>query len=296
MFRFLFKTMLIAAVVMMLLLRHSAATADDGTSTTTKLLHGVASAASSLFDMIETATETDPDPVDASNTVPVVVTGLTTQATTVQVVPETNFFHTVNNRPVSWDPCSNIRWTMNTGTDPRLPADIDQTVHAAVDRLADATGFTFKFVGPTNAVPDSSWWKTGNTEWAGTDNEGNGYAPLNIAFVDRADTDLLPADATANGGAERIVGPNGPVYVSGSVLVGLNDISSYKPGFVPGGIGALLLHELGHSMGLNHTDSVHEIMHTQIEHGPGTFGPGDLAGLTTLSSGSCLDTPPNPHS
>ena len=297
MFRFLFKTILIAAIVLLLLVRHSAATTDDGTSTTTKLLHGVASVASSLFDMIETVTETTPDTAADTHaaTDPGAAAGLTTQATTVQVVPETNFFHTVDNRPVSWDPCSSIRWTMNTGTDPRLPADIDETVHAAVDRLETATGFTFVFVGPTNAVPDSSWWKTGNTEWSGTDNEGNGYAPLNIAFVDRSDTDLLPADATAVGGAERIVGPEGPVYVSGSVLVSLNDISSYKPGFVPGGLGALLLHELGHSMGLDHTDSVHEIMHTPIEHGPGTFGPGDLAGLTTLSSGDCLTTPPNTH-
>ena len=298
-FRFLFKAMFVGSILLMLLLRHAAATTEDGAAVTAaKVVNVVATAASSLFDMVETVTETSPDPApgNTSDTALAGTAGLTSNAAAVQIVPETNFFHTVDDRPASWDPCSSIRWTLNTGADPRLPADIDETVHAAVARLADVTGLRFVYVGPTDAVPDSSWWLTGNAEWAGTEHEGNGYAPLNIAFVDRADTDLLPAGVIAEGGAERIVGPDGPVYVSGSVLVNLNAVSSFNPGFVPGGLGALLLHELGHAMGLDHTDSTHEIMHTRLEHGPGTFGPGDIAGLTTLSSGSCLTAPPNPHS
>jgi len=67
------------------------------------------------------------------------------------------------------------------------------------------------------------------------------------------------------------------------------------PGFAePGDQGPVVLHELGHVMGLGHAKQDGELM--QPSGGGVTgFGPGDLEGLRELGrSAGCLITPPVP--
>ena len=69
----------------------------------------------------------------------------------------------------------------------------------------------------------------------------------------------------------------------------LNADDPNLPGFdLPGQQGPVILHELGHLMGLGHVKTVGELMHPS---GGGTvdLGPGDLEGLRQLgASGGCL--------
>jgi hypothetical protein len=63
--------------------------------------------------------------------------------------------------------------------------------------------------------------------------------------------------------------------------------------FTPGGsVGALLLHELGHAVGLQHASDLHQIMYPVI--GPwsaGDYQSGDISGLHHVGwSAGCMRT------
>ena len=49
---------------------------------------------------------------------------------------------------------------------------------------------------------------------------------------------------------------------------------------------AIVLHELGHIVGLAHVDDPHELMYGD-NIGMTDFGPGDLTGLARLGQGAC---------
>jgi len=82
------------------------------------------------------------------------------------------------------------------------------------------------------------------------------------------------------------------VYVTGAVLIDAA-AANLSPGFGPGGLGAVLMHELGHLVGLGHTQDPTQIMNPQLlQTKDGTYGAGDLAGLARLGAASgCLKVP-----
>ena len=49
----------------------------------------------------------------------------------------------------------------------------------------------------------------------------------------------------------------------------------------------MLLHELGHVLGLDHVDNADELMNDD-NLGLTAYGPGDLAGLRQLGNGPCF--------
>jgi len=57
----------------------------------------------------------------------------------------------------------------------------------------------------------------------------------------------------------------------------------------------LYLHELGHVMGLDHVESVMEIMHTPFVVSLTSYQPGDLTGLKKFGIGAgCIPPPSDP--
>jgi len=59
----------------------------------------------------------------------------------------------------------------------------------------------------------------------------------------------------------------------------------------PGGsqvVRAVVLHELGHLVGLDHVTAASQLMYPQTQPGVIDFGTGDLTGVAALGRGTCL--------
>ncbi len=163
--------------------------------------------------------------------------------------------------PLRWNPCQPIRYTVNfSGYDPGERAMISE----AVERLQAATGLSLIPAGDTTFTPTSA--KPTSSSAADGD--------IVIALSDAAHTDLVPGS---------IVGMTNISYTSvivkASVVVDMGDVAA-RPEWSSTGAGPVLLHELGHAVGLAHVSDATQLMNAIASPGgPTTYGAGDLTGL-----------------
>jgi predicted Zn-dependent protease len=78
------------------------------------------------------------------------------------------------------------------------------------------------------------------------------------------------------------------VYVSGLVVLDAPDLLEVSDVEGRDAVAAVIRHELGHVVGLDHVDDEQELMSPVIQSGVVTFGPGDLTGLAELGRGQCF--------
>ncbi|MEY2553479.1 MAG: hypothetical protein QOC57_1339, partial [Ilumatobacteraceae bacterium] len=167
--------------------------------------------------------------------------------------------------PMRWNPCAGIRYMVNLGGyDPSARA----TIGEAVERLQAATGIPFIPVGDTTYVPTSA-----------TPTPDAVNADLVIALSDASHTDLVPG---------LIVGRTDMSYTSvivkAAVVVDMGDVGA-RPEWSSTGAGPVLLHELGHAVGLGHVANTTQIMNAATTAGgPTTYAAGDLTGLWQLGA------------
>jgi hypothetical protein len=186
--------------------------------------------------------------------------------------------------PARWNPCEPIHYTVNLdGTDPSALDDVAE----AVRRISSATGVAFIYDGTTDERP------VDNRDPVQPDRYGSGWAPVLIAWAGEDETDIpfeTDQDEQAVAVARPFFDAADPVIVTGWIVV--NEDAFLQPGFSsPGSRGVTVLHELGHIMGLGHTDSEAEVMHPSGGFAT-DLGPGDRVGLAELGiEAGCLDTP-----
>ncbi|MDP9021570.1 MAG: matrixin family metalloprotease [Actinomycetota bacterium] len=178
--------------------------------------------------------------------------------------------------PLRWDSCTPIRYVTNLGRAPYPTALAD--VQMALSRITEVTGLTFTFAGETDEPPREE------RDPVQPERYGNaGWAPVLIAWTDPAQVPSLHGPVV---GVAQIV-PAGahPVLVSGAIYLDATD--KLRPGFGTGrSWGTVLLHEVGHLVGLGHVDDEREIMHPGGERGRTAatvrWGVGDSTGLRQL--------------
>jgi hypothetical protein len=184
--------------------------------------------------------------------------------------------------PTRWNPCEPIHYVVNASLAPQGSLD---DVHEAVSRISAATGIAFEYEGTTDE--EASAYR----EAYQPERYGERWAPVLIAWAYPGDTDIPfeHGDEVAAAVAVPVIPPTRfeDVYVSGWIALNTDDPN--PPGFdLPGQQGPVILHELGHLMGLGHVERPGEIMHP-AGGGVVDLGPGDREGLRQLgAAGGCI--------
>lgn len=183
------------------------------------------------------------------------------------------------NQPVAWDPCREIRYAINPDGSTDEADEAVAFVQEAVEVVSGLTGLQFDYVGETDRRPswEADLVPRGRSE------------PVLIAWATEDEVEELEGDVAGVGGAVAQEAPSGRWlrYVTGQVTLD-TDVYALLGDDADGEARgrAILLHELGHLVGLDHVDSPAELMYAD-EVGLLEFGAGDRNGLVRLGKGQC---------
>ena len=189
--------------------------------------------------------------------------------------------------PVRWNPCEPIQYQVNVQG---APSDALDEIARATARVTEATGISFTFDGTTDRTPrqtsQDSFYSDGNLDT---------YYPVLFIWIPHErmvrvtdEQDVLAFAHPEPGKSDR-----SDQWVSGWVVV---DTGGH---FEPGGrysLEMVLMHELGHIVGLGHVTDPNELMFSgQDSSNTEPFqifdwGPGDRTGLELLGRDQgCMD-------
>ncbi|MGY1653459.1 matrixin family metalloprotease [Geodermatophilus sp. SYSU D01119] len=180
--------------------------------------------------------------------------------------------------PVAYDPCRAVHWVLRPDD---APAGAEELVAGAVAEVAAATGLTFVHDGRTDerVTRDRPAFQPARY--------GDRWAPVLVSFEPPAANPDVGGGIAARGGSDAVRAGGPAVYVTGSVLVDA-DWAAGRVGTPEGraAVAAVLVHELGHVVGLGHVEDPAELMYAHND-GQRVLGPGDRAGLARLGRGAC---------
>jgi hypothetical protein len=182
--------------------------------------------------------------------------------------------------PVTYDPCHPVHVVVN---DDLAPSEGEAVLSSALAAVSAATGLRFVRDGRTDELPSR------HRPVRDPGRYGRGWSPVLVAWttpqVDRG----LSGKVAGRGGSAQVSDPltGERRFVTGSVSLDAPAMRAIRQG--PGGVAqdrAIVMHELGHVVGLGHVDDPGELMYAE-NVGRTAFGPGDLRGLAALGRGPC---------
>ncbi|TIC82209.1 matrixin family metalloprotease [Nocardioides sp. GY 10113] len=170
--------------------------------------------------------------------------------------------------PVAFTPCRPIEVVVNPDG---APANYDELVDTGLARTGAATGLKFVRVGLTDD--------------RGTPRGGLARRrPVLIAWATPEEFPELAGAVAGIGGSTAVGTPGRLRYVTGQVILDRDLFASFGPRDAEYAQ-AIVDHELGHVVGLDHVDDPGELMYEYTERT--TYGPGDREGLAKLGSVDC---------
>jgi hypothetical protein len=183
--------------------------------------------------------------------------------------------------PVAYDPCRPVHYVTRPD---HAPSGGEELVRSALARLTEVTGLRFVDDGTTDEPT------TRAREPFQPARYGDRWAPVLIAWETEVENPDLAGDRVGEGGSVAVSLGDGPqVYVTGSVSLDATQL----PGILEqrGGeraVDGIVLHELGHLVGLDHVDDEGQLMYPEARRGVSDFAAGDLTGLVRLGTGVCV--------
>lgn len=167
--------------------------------------------------------------------------------------------------PVGFSPCGSVPVAVNPDGAPEGHTEL---VLASLARVGAAAGLDLVLVGETDDV-----WSERPRELG---------APVLVSWSDAQAVPALAGISAGMGGATYVEGPDGRLWhATGQVVLDRDDLSGSAQH------GAVLDHELGHVLGLDHVEDSGELMAAVNTTGRTSLGPGDLAGLAALGAIRC---------
>jgi len=198
---------------------------------------------------------------------------------TTEKVGDFTFESEGTNGPVLRDPCVAIHWQLSIAG---MPAGAEPLAQEAVASVAAHTGLVFTFDGYTSAQPTFD----GPLLVRGDRSE---YAPMVIGWGTEAQSPDLGGDTMGVGGARVTPGAydDREFLRSGTVIIDTSDIRNLVTAPAEQArTRAVIMHELGHVVGLSHAADPHELMFPSATYVI-DWGPGDLQGLAAAGAGPC---------
>lgn len=181
--------------------------------------------------------------------------------------------------PVAYDPCRPIHYVVRPGNGPVGGEDL---IHGAIGRVTEVTGLQFVFDGATADRPSD------DRQPYQPERYGDRWAPVVIAWETETENPIFSTDVIGEAGSQGLSIGGGPrVLVTGGVS--LDGAEFIRLLATPGGQAvarAVVLHELGHLVGLDHVVDPDQLMYPTTS-AVLDFASGDLTGLAAVGSGEC---------
>lgn len=182
--------------------------------------------------------------------------------------------------PVGYDPCRPVHYVIRPDN---APAGGEQLVRDAVARVSAVTGLEFVYDGPTDEAPAE------RRSLFQPDRYGDRWAPVLVSWQTEAENPDFLTDTVGEAGSATVTIAGRPkVFVTGMVGLDAAAFAEYlaDPDDVPLAR-AVVLHELGHLVGLDHVSDPGQLMYPETRDAV-DFAPGDLTGLARLGAGECV--------
>jgi len=184
--------------------------------------------------------------------------------------------------PVTYDSCAPLHVVVN---DRLAPTGTDGLLQSAVDEVSTASGLRIVVDGPTDEPPSRARPLRDPARY------GSRWSPVLVAWTTPHQVPGLRGKVVGLGGSASVSTPGGRRhYVTGTVSLdtpGLQRVLARSPGRGTLEVRAVMMHELGHVLGLAHVHDRGQIMFAR-NIGRTAWGAGDRAGLARLGAGPCL--------
>lgn len=183
--------------------------------------------------------------------------------------------------PVTWSPCRPIHYVMRPD---RMPPGGQQLLADAIAQVSALSGLRFVYDGTTDEFVENE----GRPAYQ-PDRYGDRWAPVLVVWGNPSSEGGYVGDVPLAGWAGPLpvrAGDGSEVYVSGWMDFDADWSSAWISRGGERYVRAMMLHELGHLIGLDHTPSPGMLMGTTVGGGL-QFSPDELRGIESLGAGPC---------